>query len=137
MFARVTLDISAQFIIQTVKDNIKLEGFKVGRFWHDDNDFIIHIEMPKVGDVKVKFRVVSHRNTFLGFDIRRVVVSKALPISGKAITIVMKLFKSIIERTMPFANIKVKNNIIYLENIKTDRIQLHNGNITGELFLSK
>lgn len=135
MIARVSLDVSAKYVMDMLVKNISLNGIEVGEYWHDDNDFIMHIKMPRVGDVKFKFQIIAHEGVFLGFKLRRVVVSNTLPISGKPLGIIMDLFKSAIERSLPFAEIKTSGETVYLENIKTDNIMLKNGQIAGELFI--
>lgn len=120
------------FLIDHIKTAAEMAGVKITSIWHDDEDFVVHINHGT--DIKLKFRFVVYKDALFGIQIRRVVTKKFLPLSGDFISFVLPMFRRLIERSMPLASIKVDGDTIYLENVYAHRIRLEGkilkGNIT-------
>jgi hypothetical protein len=121
----INLDILLSQIVRVLSSS-----FKIGKYGYDGEELFIHVH--EKGDIKIKFRMVSYHNAYLGVWIKDVIYSH-FDLPGGGIGFVMGMFRKYIEQEFPGVSIKMDGRTIYLENVQTNDIKINGTQLVGHL----
>lgn len=131
MLARIQFTIPASRLLELLTSLSSESGIILHTAYNEGQDFYFSAKGHKI-----KFRIVSHKNAFLGIELRTVIVGGFLKVPGKGLA----LFKGLLLKSLsqiPFMKLNVAGDTIFAENLLCQRVTVENGKVSGEVFIKE